>query len=127
MALGFKIKKVKLQNEYSLESLYEAIKGQSFTAGAPSYTKHGLAYVITFPALDSQNQVQILPGGMGKTTSSFQVLKAEQAGVTNMAGNAMLNKLTGGLFRMKSIAGKNAKEIERLVEVTAQELGSMGL
>ncbi len=127
MAFGFKYKKVKLQNEYTLEELFEKIKDTEFAAGKPEYVKHGLAYVIAFPALDSQNQVQILPGSMKKQGDTFQVLKMEEAGVGNMASNMVLGKLTDGLFGLKSVMGKNAKEIVVLVEKTAEQLGNMGL
>ena len=60
MALGVKFKTVKTANAYTLEELFEAIKDKQFSAGQPSITKHGLTYMITFPALDSQNQVQIM-------------------------------------------------------------------
>ncbi len=127
MAFGVKMITVKLQNDYSLESLYEAIQDKTFAAGRPSMVKHGLANIIAFPALDSQNQVQILPAGMKKEGNAFRVMKAEEAGLVNMAGNEFLKNLTGGLFSLKSVAGKNAKEIERLVTETAKELESMGL
>lgn len=60
MAFGVKIKNFTTKNKYTLESFYEAIKDKTFTAGEPSLTKHGVANVITFPALDNQNQVWIL-------------------------------------------------------------------
>ncbi|MGB4933686.1 MAG: hypothetical protein WBO64_00300, partial [Ruminococcus bromii] len=60
MAFGVKVKNIKTKNTYSIESLYEAIKDKNFSAGVPSLTKHGMATVITFPALDSQNQVWIM-------------------------------------------------------------------
>ena len=52
MALGVKFKTVKTANAYTLEELFEAIKDKQFSAGQPSITKHGLTYMITFPALD---------------------------------------------------------------------------
>lgn len=127
MAFGVKIKKVKTSQKYTIESFYEAIKDKKFSAGEPSLTKHGLATIITFPALDRQNQVQILPFGFGKETQSFQVQKAEAAGVDNVIGNAVLDKVTGGLFGFGSVAGKTVKECEKLVEATAKELEEMSL
>ena len=56
MAFGVKTKNIKTQNSYTIESFFNAIKDKEFTAGTPSLTKHGMATVITFPALDSQNQ-----------------------------------------------------------------------
>ena len=60
MAFGVKTKNIKTQNSYTIESFFDAIKDKEFTAGTPSLTKHGMATVITFPALDSQNQVWIM-------------------------------------------------------------------
>lgn len=52
MAFGVKTKNIKTQNSYTIESFFDAIKDKEFTAGTPSLTKHGMATVITFPALD---------------------------------------------------------------------------
>ncbi len=127
MAFGLKMITVKFQKGYTQEALFEAIKDTTFAAGRPELVKHGLAYVIAFPALDSHNQVQIISTSMKKESDSYRVMKAEAAGVSNAAGNMLLEKLTGGLFGMKSVMGKNAKEIERLVEETAKQLQEMGL
>ena len=78
MAFGVKVKTVKTSNKYTIESFYEAIKDKKFTAGEPSLTKHGLVYVITFPALDSRNQVWIMRTGFGQESNKFQVQKQEQ-------------------------------------------------
>ena len=128
MASGVKIQIPTLQGEYTTESLYEAIKGSAFTAGQPSLTKQGLAYLITFPALDSQNQVQIIAGGIGgKPSSTVVVQKNEEAGVRNLAANTAINMITGGLFGLGSMAGKKAKTCEELVDKTAEELSALGL
>ncbi len=127
MAFGFKYKKVKLQNSYTLEALFEQIKDTEFAAGKPSLVKHGLATIIAFPALDSHNQVQILPGSIKKESNTFQVLKAEEAGVDTMVKNGLLELLTDDLIRIRSVAGKNAKNIVTMVEETAEKLGNMGL
>jgi len=127
MALGIKVKNIKTKNNYSIESLFEAIKDKSFTAGKPSLTKHGLGYVITFPALDSQNQVWIMKSGFGAESPKFSIQKSEEAGVGNMAANMALDKLSGGLFGMKSMIGKNAKRCEELVDITAKELEGLDL
>ena len=57
MAFGIKTKNIKTQNSYTIESFFDAIKDKEFTAGTPSLTKHGMATVITFPALEIQNQL----------------------------------------------------------------------
>ena len=91
MAFGVKIKSIKTKNSYSIESFYEAIKDKKFTAGEPSLTKHGMALIITFPPLDSQNQVWIVKSGFNKESNKFSVQKAEQAGLDNAAANTMIN------------------------------------
>ena len=127
MAFGVKVKTVKTSNKYTIESFYEAIKDKKFTAGEPSLTKHGLVYVITFPALDSRNQVWIMRTGFGQESNKFQVQKQEQAGMGNMMSNAALDGLTKGWAGVGKVFGSNAKECEKLVEVTAQELNDLGL
>ncbi len=127
MAFGFKIIKVKTQGAYTIEALYEAIKDTEFACGKPELVKHGLATIIAFPALDSHNQVQILPASMKKEANAFNVMKAEQAGVGTMMRNELINELTDGLFSIRSVFGKSAKEIVVLVEKTAEQLDKMGL
>ena len=83
MAFGIKTKNIKTQNSYTIESFFDAIKDKEFTAGTPSLTKHGMATVITFPALDSQNQVWIMKSGFGKETQKFSIQKSTQAGMAN--------------------------------------------
>ena len=125
--LGVKVKNVTFSKEYSEAELYEAIKNHPFSAGEPSLTKHGMATIITFPALDRQNQVWIMKAGFKERSAKFSVQKGEQAGVGKMAGNMVLNELTGGLFGMFSVVGKNVKKCEQLVEDTAKELTAMNL
>ena len=44
-----------------------------------------------------------------------------------MAGNMVLNELTGGIFGLFGAVGKNVKNCEQLVEATAKELSNMSL
>ncbi len=127
MAFGMKMKKVKFKNKYTLESLYEAIKDTEFAAGKPSLTDHGMAKIITFPALDSRNQVQIISASLKKDSDAFRVMKGEEAGLGNLAFNTVVDGLTDGMAGLKGSFGKNAKNIEKLVEETAKQLGEMGL
>lgn len=127
MAFGVKIKTLKTKNNYSLESLYEAIKDKEFTAGKPEYTKHGLGYVITFPPIDSQNQVWVMAAGMGKETNKFSIQKQEQAGVKNALKNSAIDSLTKGWFGMGKVVGGNSKKTEELVVKTFEELDALGL
>lgn len=119
---------LKLKKEYTLEELFEAIKDQKFTAGEPSLTKHGPATLITFPALDSHNQVQIIRGTLfDKTTNKFTVQRCEAAGLGNVAINVALDVITDGWANKRSIFGSTAKESEELVDITAEELEKLGL
>lgn len=127
MAFGVKVKNIKTKNTYSIESLYEAIKDKNFSAGVPSLTKHGMATVITLPALDSQNQVWIMKSGFGKETQKFSIQKSTQAGMDNAAKNAAIDSVTGGLFSLGGMIGENTKKCEKLVDATAKELSEMNL
>lgn len=127
MAFGVKVKNIKTKNTYSIESLYEAIKDKNFSAGVPSLTKHGMATVITFPALDSQNQVWIMKSGFGKETQKFSIQKSTQAGLDNAAKNAAIDSVTGGLFSLGGMVSENTKKCEKLVDATAKELSEMNL
>lgn len=71
MALCVKINNIKANNSYSIESFYKAIKDKHFSAGVPSPTKYGAASVITFPAIDSQNQVWIMKNGLSTESHKF--------------------------------------------------------
>ncbi|MCH3944033.1 MAG: hypothetical protein WAY93_04050 [Atopobiaceae bacterium] len=124
MALGFKVKWLDTKKAYTIEELYEAIKDKTFTAGEPSLTKNGVAYVITFPALDRQNQVWVMMASKGRKIS---VQKSEAAGMGTLAGNLALDSLTDGLFGLGSIMGSNSKRCEKLVEQTAEELAALDL
>ena len=121
MAFGVKTKNIKTKNSYTIESFFDAIKDKEFTAGTPSLTKHGMATVITFPALDSQNQVWIMKSGFGKETQKFSIQKSTQAGMDNVAKNAALDSITGGLFSVGGMISENTKKCEKLVDATANE------
>lgn len=127
MAFGVKIKNIKTKNSYSVESFFDAIKHKEFSAGTPSLTKHGGATVITFPALDSQNQVWIMKSGFGKESQKFSIQKSNEAGWDNAAKNAAVDSLTGGLFSLGGMISENTKKCEKLVDATAKELSEMNL
>lgn len=127
MAFGVKVKTIKTTQSYTLESFYEAIKDKPFSAGVPSLVKHGLATIIAFPALDSQNQVQIILGTMSKQSQKFMIQKAQQAGLGNLVGNSVMNSVTKGVFGWGSMVGSTAKRCEELVELTCNELNALNL
>jgi len=128
MAFGFKIKKLKTSRAYTLEELFEQIQDKTFTAGQPSLTKHGLTTVITFPPLDRNNQIWLMQAQMSKPPyTQWQVYKNQPAGVENMVVNEVLEQLTDGFSRLSGAFGNNAKKIEQLVEITANELEQLNL
>ena len=125
--LGFKIKKVITKNAYSIESLYEAIKSHEFSAGKPELTEHGLTHVITFPALDRNNQVWILPAQMKKECTKWYVQKQKRPGLKNMVVDMALDEISDGWSSFSGVFGKTAKRAEELTEITAQELDLLDL
>lgn len=125
---GVKIKKLVTQKEYTIEELFEAVKDKQFSAGVPSLTKSGLNYLITFPPLDRNNQVQIYSNSLKKGPSTkFTVTKAQEAGVGNAIKNNFLSDLTGGWSSASANFGKTNKTCEQLVEATLAELQALNL
>ena len=125
---GVKIKKLVTQKEYTIEELFEAVKDKQFSAGVPSLTKSGLNYLITFPPLDRNNQVQIYSNSLKKGPSTkFTVTKAQEAGVGNAIKNNFLSDLTGGWSSASANFGKTSKTCEQLVEATLAELQALNL
>ena len=55
------------------------------------------------------------------------IQKNQVVGVTDQAINAAFDAVTGGLFSVGSIMGKNSKKIEKLVEATASEIEALNL
>lgn len=127
MAFGVKVKTIKTTQSYTLEGFYEAIKDKPFSAGVPALVKHGLATIIAFPALDRQNQVQIILGTMSKESQKFMIQKAQEAGLGNLAGNMVIDSLTKGAFGWGAIIGSTSKRCEELVEITCKELNDLNL
>ncbi len=128
MALGIKQIKVVTQNNYSIESLYEAIKDHEFSCGQPKLVKQALALIIVFPEIDRQNQCQIVRGWFkGDEGNKFTIMKAEAAGMENFAKNVALHAITDGWSSMGSVFGKNSKLCEKQCEEVAEELKKMGL
>ena len=129
MAFGVKTKTMKTSASYTLEELYEKIKDVDFSAGKPNYQKYGPAFIITFPALDRYNQVQIISNAVGgkKPSQKFTIQKAEELGLKKSFINDALSMLTGGLTNLGSMATDNAKRCEELVDEIYEKLESMNL
>ena len=129
MAFGVKIKSFTTNQDFTLEELFEKIKDKTFTAGQPSLTKQGVGYIITFPALDRNNQVWVLPKQLkqGDPCSKWQVSKNNEAGTGKQIGHMLASDLSGGWSGFSGTFGKTAKECEKLVETTCEELAALGL
>lgn len=127
--LGIKQIKVVLKNDYTVDTLFEAIKDHEFAPGKPMMVKHAFTNVICFPEVDRQNQVQIVPAlSQGaKAGPKWTVMKAEAAGMENVAKNAAIGALTNGWGNLGSLGGKNSKICEQQVTDVAKELEAMGI
>lgn len=121
--LGVKVEKLNLKGNYSMEELYEKIKDVKFEAGQPSLVKNGFAYVIAFPQLDRNNQVQIL-GAKG----NYSVQRSVQpAGVDKMVANMVLDEFTKGLSGISGAFGDTKKKCMELVTKTADTIRDLGI
>lgn len=127
MAFGYKVKNIKFKKAYSVEELYESIKNQSFSAGKPSLIKYMGSSMITFPALDSKNQVQIAKFGFKATSNTYTVAKGYEASAEGAVNNLVMDEITKGATSMMTFVGDNPKECIRLVDETLKELGTMNL
>ena len=123
-AFGVKMIKLNLQGDYpEMKDLYERIKDTEFEAGKPELFKNGFAWIIIFPELDRNNQVQIL-GSKGK----YYVERSVQpAGIGNMAMNMALNEISDGWSGMSGAFGGTKKKCMELVTKTAETINSMGI
>ncbi|MBQ8400896.1 MAG: hypothetical protein IJX14_03100 [Clostridia bacterium] len=129
MALGVKTMTLETSGSYTLEELFEKIRDTEFSAGTPTCQKYGPSFIITFPALDRQNQVQIISNAVGgkKPSQKFTIQKAEELGLGKSLLNDALSMLTGSLFNLGSMVTENANRCEELVEETYNKLTEMGL
>ena len=121
---GVKMIRLKLKNTYTTEEFYEKIAGVSFEAGTPELVKYGPAYVIAFPEVDRNNQVQIQADGKGRVYIQRAVVPI---GLDKQLRNEILEDVTGGLSGMSAIMGKKKKICIAMVDKTAEQLEAMGL
>ncbi len=125
---GLKQVKVTTKENYSMESLYERIKGEKWSAGEPELVKNGFAWVIAFPAVDRNNQCQITQGWFkGAEGNKFTILKGEEAGTSNVIKNAALDSVTNGWSSISRIGGNACKTAEAQVDATVSEFNALGL
>ena len=120
---GVKTIKVCTSSPYSLEEFFEKIRDTAFDAGKPALVKDGLTYVIAFPQIDRNNQVQIV-GSKGM----FYIQRSVQpAGIDKMVANMALKKLTDGLTGLSGAFGGAKKKCIELVQNTADIILTMNL
>lgn len=121
---GVRIEKLNLKGSFeTIKELYEAIKDVDFEAGKPELVKDGLAWVIAFPQLDRNNQVQIL-GSKGKYSVQRSV---QPAGLGNLAANLALDKITEGFSSMSGTFGDTKKLCMEQVTKTADTINGLGI
>ncbi len=121
---GVKIEKLSLKGDYpEMKDLYEKIKDVQFEAGKPELFKQGFAWIIIFPQIDRNNQVQIL-GSKNKYVVERSV---QPAGLDKMAANMALDKLTGGITGLSGAFGDSKKKCLELVTKTAQTINALGI
>lgn len=121
--LGVRTIKISTSSPYSLEEFFEKIKDTPFDAGKPALVKDGLTYVIAFPQIDRNNQVQII-GNKGL----FYVQRSVQpAGIDKMVANMALEKLTDGLTGLSGAFGGAKKKCMKPAQNTADIILAMNL
>ena len=121
---GVKIRKLKLKDIYTKEQFYAKIAGTRFEAGTPELVKYGPVYVIAFPEIDRNNQIQIQADGKGRI---FVQRAVTPIGLEKQLRNEMMDDLTGGLSSMSMLLGKKKKLCIALVDKTADQLEAMDL
>ena len=126
MAFGIKSRVLETSKGYTTEELFEAIKDKEFTAGKAELTKMGAVNMIVFPPLDRNNQLWLIPKQM-KDCRKWEITKQGLAGVGNAVANIALNELSNGLFGLGGMFGEKNDRAEKLVDITLQELQTMGL
>jgi len=123
-AFGVRQEKLTLKGDYpAIQDLFEKIRNVEFEAGKPMLVKNGLAYVIAFPQIDRNNQVQIL-GSKNKYVVSRAVASA---GMDKLAANMALEQLTGGLSGFSGAFGNSKKVCMEMVTKVAEKINSLDL
>ena len=120
---GNKTVRVKVQKDYTADEFYELIKDHAFAAGKPEKIRYMMTDRIVFPALDKNNQIQIMKVGQ----KTWAVTKQEEAKGETLLGNAALRGAIGWIADIPKMFGENAKKAIELVETTAKDLEAMNL
>lgn len=120
---GIKQIKIETREKLTIQEFYEKIKDISFAAGEPKLLKNGFVWVIAFPEVNHNNQVQIL-GNDGKF---FVTRSVQPAGLGSFAKNAVLEHLTHGWSNMSAAFGDKKKLCMHLAELTAETIKEQNL
>ena len=120
---GNKSVRVKVQKDYTADEFYEIIKDHAFAAGKPVKIRYMMTDRIVFPALDKNNQVQIMKTGQ----KTWTVTKQEEAKGESLVANAALRGAFGWIADIPRMFGENAKKAVELVDATAKDLEGMNL
>lgn len=122
--IGIKKRKIKFQDNYTIGELYDRIKDVPFEAGMPAMVNQGCSWLIVFPRLDSNNQVQILPSGK----EDYVVFRSvTPVGVGHPKKHKILNALKRMLKDCRGATHKKKKRCMELTEKTAQTINALGL
>lgn len=122
--MGVKQVKLTLKGNYeTIQELFEKIKDVEFEAGKPALIKQGFAWIIFFPKLDRNNQVQIL----GSKNKYSVVRSTQPAGLDQLLANVALEHLTDGFSGMTAAFGGTKKRCMALVESTAKVINELGI
>ena len=125
--MGMKTEKIVTKEPLDIEEFYEKIKDVEFEAGKPECVKHGLAYLVCFPKVDNENQVWIT-GNKGKFIIQRSTIIA---GVGNMIESSikaeLKDKLTFGVFVLKSTFGAPKKQCMAQVEEIAEKIKALDI
>ena len=122
--LGVKLEHLNLKNKYTIEEFYKQIRYADFDAGVPELVNCGTSKIIVFPQINRNNQVQIL----ADSEDSFAVIRSTQpVGPAKIAGNMILEGITGGLSGISMLCGKHKKRCMELVTITADQIRELDL
>ena len=113
----------KTQQDYTNEQMLDIMKSVAFEAGEPQLIKYALTHRIVFPALDSNNQVQVLKTGVNK----WSVTAMEEAKYGALFGNDALRDIFGRLFGIFQFFNPNRKKALSLVQDTYNKLSALNL
>ena len=118
-----KSRSIKTQQDIAPEQMIDIMKTVAFEAGEPQLIKYALTHRIVFPALDSNNQVQVMKTGVKK----WSVTVMEEAKTGALVGNSAMRGIFGRLFAIFQFFNPNRKKALALMEDTFNKLSGLNL